>query len=193
MKFPDIILFISLLHLIYLRIFHTRNRVDEVSLSDANGVLFASNIDARAPWSYPWAAIITNKFLFRSAHFLQDSHTHNSQKKNRFEPRCSRRVSSSFFLLDTRHLNHGQASDAYAYVWMMQCSLLSWITFWNLCHTLNRCKAAYCHGIFRDTYNLYHAMKECRVASFHGQASDAYAYAWMMTGSLFSWITLWNL
>ena len=81
MKFPNIILYISLLHLIYLRIFHTRNRVDEVSLSDANGMLFASNIDARAPWPYPWAAIITNKCLFKSAHFLQDSHTHNSQKK----------------------------------------------------------------------------------------------------------------
>jgi uncharacterized membrane protein YiaA len=33
---------------------------------------------------------------------------------------------------------HGQAS--YAYVWMVQSSLFSWITLWNLCHTLNRCK-----------------------------------------------------
>jgi hypothetical protein len=29
--------------------------------------------------------------------------------------------------------------------------------------------------------------------NFHGQASDAYAYVWMVQGSLFSWITLWNL
>jgi len=38
-----------------------------------------------------------------------------------------------------------------------------------------------------------HAMKEYEVANFHGQASDAYAYVRMMQGSLFSWITLWNL
>jgi hypothetical protein len=28
-------------------------------------------------------------------------------------------------------------------------------------------------------------MKECEVANFHGQASDAYAYVWMVQGSLF--------
>jgi hypothetical protein len=33
-------------------------------------------------------------------------------------------------------------------------------------------------------------MKECQVANFHGQISDAYAYAWMVQGSLFSWMTL---
>jgi hypothetical protein len=38
---------------------------------------------------------------------------------------------------------YGPASDAYAYVWMVQGSLFSWITLWNLCHTLNRCKVAY--------------------------------------------------
>jgi hypothetical protein len=42
--------------------------------------------------------------------------THNSQKKHRCEPRCSRRVGSSCFLLDTRHVTHGQAYDEYAYV-----------------------------------------------------------------------------
>jgi hypothetical protein len=30
-----------------------------------------------------------------------------------------------------------------------------------------------------------HATKECEVANFHGQASDAYAYVWMVQGSLF--------
>jgi hypothetical protein len=35
-------------------------------------------------------------------------------------------------------------------------------------------------------------MNECEVADFHGQASDAYAYAWMVQGSLFSWITLYE-
>ena len=33
-------------------------------------------------------------------------------------------------------------------------------------------------------------MKEYEVANFHGQTSDAYAYVWMVQGSLFSWITL---
>ena len=43
--------------------------------------------------------------------------THNSQKINhRCEPRCSRRVGSSCFFLDTRNVTHGQASDRYAYV-----------------------------------------------------------------------------
>ena len=41
---------------------------------------------------------------------------------------------------------HGQASDAYAYVWMVQGSLFSWLTLWHLCHTLNRCKVAYFYG-----------------------------------------------
>ena len=45
---------------------------------------------------------------------------------------------------------HGQASDAYA--WMMQESLFSWITLWNLCHTLDRCKVAYIHGKLHDFY-----------------------------------------
>ena len=49
---------------------------------------------------------------------------------------------------------HGQASDAYAYVWMMQSSLFSWITLWNLCHTLNRCKVAYFHGKLHDSYPM---------------------------------------
>jgi hypothetical protein len=86
---------------------------------------------------------------------------------------------------------HGQASDAYAYVWMVQDSLFSWITLWNLCHTLNRCKVAYFHE--KTSLLLSHAMKECEVANFHGQTSDAYAYVWMVQNSLFSWITLWNL
>jgi uncharacterized membrane protein YiaA len=49
---------------------------------------------------------------------------------------------------------HGQASDAYAYVWMVQGSLFSWITLWNLCHTLNRCKVAYFHGTLHDSYSM---------------------------------------
>jgi hypothetical protein len=31
-----------------------------------------------------------------------------------------------------------------------------------------------------------HAKRECEVANFHEQASDAYAYVWMVQGSLFS-------
>jgi hypothetical protein len=49
---------------------------------------------------------------------------------------------------------HGQASDAYADVWMMQGSLFSWITLWNLCHTLNRCKVTYFHGKLHDSYTM---------------------------------------
>ena len=29
-----------------------------------------------------------------------------------------------------------------------------------------------------------HEMKECEVANFHGQTSGAYAYVWMVQGSL---------
>ena len=78
---------------------------------------------------------------------------------------------------------HGQVSDAYACVWMVQGSLFSWTTLWSLCHTLDRCKVAY----FHDSYS----MKKGLVVNFHGQASDD--YVWMVQGSLFSWITLWNL
>ena len=49
---------------------------------------------------------------------------------------------------------HGQTSDAYAYVWMVQGSLFSWITLWNLCHTLNRCKVAYFHRTLHDSYSM---------------------------------------
>jgi hypothetical protein len=49
---------------------------------------------------------------------------------------------------------HGQASDAFAYVWMVQSSLFSRITLWNLFHTLNRCKVAYCHGKLHDSYSM---------------------------------------
>ena len=45
---------------------------------------------------------------------------------------------------------YGQASDAYAYDWTVQCSLFSWITLWNLCPTLDRCKVAYIHGKLHD-------------------------------------------
>ena len=63
---------------------------------------------------------------------------------------------------------HGQASGAYAYVWMMQGSLFSWITIWNLSwHTLDRCKVAYFHGQLHDSYTMQW-IKECRVANFHG-------------------------
>jgi hypothetical protein len=45
-------------------------------------MFFASNIDARSPLPYPWAAIITNKEILlakkasklKSAHFLPDAH-----------------------------------------------------------------------------------------------------------------------
>jgi uncharacterized membrane protein YiaA len=86
---------------------------------------------------------------------------------------------------------HWQTSDVYAYVWMVQGSLFSWITFWNLCHTLNRCKVAY----FMENVMtpISHATKEYEVTNFHGQTSDVYAYVCMVQGSLFSWITLWNL
>jgi hypothetical protein len=38
-----------------------------------------------------------------------------------------------------------------------------------------------------------HETKEWEVATFHGQTSDAYAYVWMVPGSLFSWNTSWLL
>jgi hypothetical protein len=37
----------------------------------------------------------------------------------------------------------------------------------------------------KTSWLLSHAMKECQVANFRGQASDAYAYVWMVQGSLF--------
>ena len=49
---------------------------------------------------------------------------------------------------------HGQTSDAYAYVWMVQGSLFSLITLWNSCHSLNRCEVAYCHGKPHDYYAM---------------------------------------
>ena len=84
---------------------------------------------------------------------------------------------------------HGKVSDAYAYAWMVQGSLLSWMTLWHLCHTLNRCKVAYFH---ETSWLLSHATNECEVGNFHGQASDAYAYVSMVQGSLFSWIAHWT-
>jgi hypothetical protein len=47
---------------------------------------------------------------------------------------------------------HGQTSDSYAYFWMVQGRLFSWITLWNMRHTLNRCKVAYCNGKRDDSY-----------------------------------------
>jgi hypothetical protein len=35
-----------------------------------------------------------------------------------------------------------------------QGSLFSWITLWNLCHTLNRCKVAYFHGKRHDSHPM---------------------------------------
>jgi len=58
---------------------------------------------------------------------------------------------------------------AMSYMEQVQGGLFSWITLWNLCHALNRCKVTYFHGKLRDTYT----MKECQVANFHEQASDA--------------------
>ena len=56
---------------------------------------------------------------------------------------------------------HGEASDAYAYAWMVQGSLFSWITLWHLCHKLNRCKVAYfiatgvlCVWVLTETYGI---------------------------------------
>jgi hypothetical protein len=54
---------------------------------------------------------------------------------------------------------HGQATDTYAYVWMVPGSLFSWITRWNLCHALNRCKVAY-----------FHPMKIGYLAFFHSSS-----------------------
>ena len=45
----------------------------------------------------------------------------------------------------------GQTSDVYAYVWIVQCSLFSWITLWNLCQILNRCMVAYFYGKSHDS------------------------------------------
>jgi hypothetical protein len=49
---------------------------------------------------------------------------------------------------------HGQASDAYAYVWMVQSSLFSWKTSWLLSHP----------------------MKKGQVANFHGQAATLHLF-----------------
>jgi hypothetical protein len=49
---------------------------------------------------------------------------------------------------------HGQATDTYAYVWMVPGSLFSWITLWDLCQTLNRCKVACFYGKRHDSYPM---------------------------------------
>jgi hypothetical protein len=36
----------------------------------------------------------------------------------------------------------------------VHCSLFSWITLWNLCHTLNICKVAYFYGKNHDSYPM---------------------------------------
>ena len=36
----------------------------------------------------------------------------------------------------------------------------------------------------KTSWHLSHAMKKCLVANFNEQASDAYAYVWMVQGSL---------
>jgi hypothetical protein len=48
-----------------------------------------------------------------------------------------------------------------SYVWMVRGSLFSWITLWNLCHTLNRCTVAYFYEKRHDSYP-----KEWEVANF---------------------------
>ena len=110
--------------------------------------------------------------------------THNSQKKHRCEPRCSRRVGSSCFLLDTRHVTHGQASDEYAYVWMMQPmsyteqmqgSLLSWKTSWHLCHAMNECRVAKCHDKFLMLVLMF---EWCTVVYFHEKHFDTCVIHW---------------
>jgi hypothetical protein len=65
---------------------------------------------------------------------------------------------------------HWQASDAYAYVRMVQSNLLLWITHWNLCYTLDRCKAAYFHGKLHDSYSMQR--REGQVANFHGPCNE---------------------
>jgi hypothetical protein len=40
--------------------------------------------------------------------------------------------------------------------------------------------------LWKTSWLLSNATKEYEVANFHGQVSDAYAYVWMMPGSLFS-------
>jgi hypothetical protein len=67
---------------------------------------------------------------------------------------------------------HGQASDAYAYVWMVQGSLFSWITLclWHMCHTLNRCKVAYFHGTLHDwdrSHDVFHKNKLPYICSMY--------------------------
>jgi hypothetical protein len=41
-------------------------------------------------------------------------------------------------------------------------------------------------GLFSSitSWLLSHVMKECQVTKFHGQTSDAYAYVWMVQGSV---------
>ena len=65
---------------------------------------------------------------------------------------------------------HGQASDAYVYVWMMQGSLFSWITLKLVSHTEQMQGRLFS---WETSWHLYHAMNECQVANVHGQASDA--------------------
>jgi hypothetical protein len=46
---------------------------------------------------------------------------------------------------------------------------------------------------WKTSWLLSNETKEWEVANFHGQTSDAYAYVWMVPGSLFSWNTSWLL
>jgi membrane-associated HD superfamily phosphohydrolase len=108
---------------------------------------------------------------------------------------------------------HGQASDAYAYAWMVQGSLYSWITLWHLWHTLNRCKVVAwdrSHDFFQknklsyicsmyDTGVKVLSMKINYLAPFYPSPLGKLLMFMLMFErckvhcSLFSWITLWNL
>ena len=73
-------------------------------------------------------------------------HAMNKGQVANFHGPCNEGMRGTYF--------HGQATDTYAYVWMVPGSLFSWITLWNLCQTLNRCKVAYLHGKSHDSYSM---------------------------------------
>jgi hypothetical protein len=66
--------------------------------------------------------------------FIAWNRSHEALHENKLPWKTSWLLSHATKECEVANL-HGQASDAYAYVRMVQSILFSWKTLWNLCHT----------------------------------------------------------
>jgi hypothetical protein len=92
-----------------------------------------------------------NVLSMKINYFAPFKHKHKHQKRSLFSWKTSWLLSHGMKECQVANF-HGQASDTYAYVWMVQGSLFSSLTLWSLCQTLNRCKVAYFHGKRHGSY-----------------------------------------